>query len=326
MIKSLVTITALLLVFCLLGTQQSFVLPAAAHDHHADRHPGGATSAAPKGSPWGANYFPNVPLVTQEGKAVRFYDDLIKDKKVLINFIYASCKDACPLATAKLAVVQQSLGARVGRDIFIYSITLDPEHDTPEVLKAYAGNYRAGPGWLFLTGKRKDIDIVRSKLGERREKEEHQNIVRVGDGARGQWMKLPLFGDVNFLVTEIGKTLDPNWYAGKSMQSYAEAPRLEAPEPGQLLFRDRCAACHTFGKGNLLGPDLKGVTARRERAWLARYLRAPDHMRANGDSIAIELARDNKVLMPNLGLTKTEVAELINYMEARTIAGDQLHH
>lgn len=300
----IVTVAALLLAFSMIGTL------------------GGATAVAPEGSPWGPNYFPNVLLVTQEGKTVRFYDDLIKEKKVLINFIYAGCEKACPLATAKLAQVQRLLGPRVGSDIFIYSITIDPEHDTPEALKAYAEKYGAGPGWLFLTGKRKDIDIVRFKLGERSEKkDEHQNTIRVGNGAKGQWMRLPLFGDLNLLVVEIGKTLDPNWYAGKSLKSYAEAPRLEIPEQGQVLFRNRCAACHTIGKGDLMGSDLKGVTARRERAWLARFIAAPDQMRASKDPIAVELfAKYNEMPMPNLGLTKTEVADLISYLEARTIA------
>ncbi len=86
------------------------------------------------GARWGASYFPNVPLVTHEGKSVRFFDDLIKDKVVLINFVYTSCEDSCPLETARLAVVQRILGDRVGRDVFMYSITVDPETDTPEVL------------------------------------------------------------------------------------------------------------------------------------------------------------------------------------------------
>jgi len=303
--KSLVTVAALLLAFSISGTL-------------------GAASAAPKGSPWGASYFPNVPLVTHEGRTVRFYDDLIKDKKVLINFIYTRCEGACPLATARMAQVQMLLGPRVGRDIFMYSITVDPAHDTPEALKAYAGKYGAGPGWLFLTGTRENIDQVRFKLGERSEvKEEHQNIVRVGHGGSGQWMRLPLFGDLHFLVTEIGKTLDPNWYDGKSVTTYAEAPRREVSEKerilleGHALFQNRCAACHTFGKGGPLGPDLQGVTARRERDWLIRYLRAPDHVRAGKDAIAVELAKQNTVPMPNLGLTRTEVADLLNYLETR---------
>jgi protein SCO1 len=299
MLRSLVTVAALLLAFSTLG---------------------GTTSAAPKGGPWGADYFPNVLLVTHEGKTVRFYDDLLKDKRVLINFIFTSCEKACPLDTAKLAGVQKSLGPRVGRDIFMYSITLDPEHDTPEALKAYAEKYGAGPGWLFLTGTRVDIDKVRFKFGERGEKEGHENTVRVGNVASRQWMKLPLKADRDYLVTEIGKTLDPNWYAGKSVKSFEAAPRVEISGKGQLLFQSRCAACHIFGKGDVLGPDLTGVTARRERAWLVRYLTAPDQMRASKDPIAVALAEHTKVPMPNLTLTREEVADLMEFLETRSAA------
>ncbi|MBI2882445.1 MAG: SCO family protein, partial [Candidatus Methylomirabilis oxyfera] len=126
----------------------------------------GGASAEPQGSPWGAGYFPNVPLVTQDGKTVMFYDDLMKDKKVLVNFIFALCDQACPLDTAKMAEVQKMLGSRVGRDVFMYSITLDPENDTPEKMKEYAAQFGAGPGWLFLTGKRADIDKIRFKFGD----------------------------------------------------------------------------------------------------------------------------------------------------------------
>src|SRR5574342_42441 len=65
--------------------------------------------------------FPNVVLQTRDGKAVRFYDDLLKDKTVLINFMYTTCTDDCRLTTAKLVQVQQLLGPRVGREIFMYS-------------------------------------------------------------------------------------------------------------------------------------------------------------------------------------------------------------
>ena len=95
---------------------------------------------------WGAGYFPNVTLTTQDGEQVRFYDDLVKGKIVAINLIYTTCKYACPLETARLAQVQKLLGDRMGRDVFFYSITIDPEHDTPAVLKAYAEKYQAGPG------------------------------------------------------------------------------------------------------------------------------------------------------------------------------------
>src|SRR5919202_1078553 len=94
--------------------------------------------------PWGPNYFPNVPLVTQDGNVVRFYDDLLKGKSVVINVIYTRCRDRCPLETAKLAQVQRLLGDRMGRDIFFYSITIDPDHDTPAVVSEYAEKYHAG--------------------------------------------------------------------------------------------------------------------------------------------------------------------------------------
>ena len=109
---------------------------------------GGATAA----SPWGEDYFPNIELTTQDGEDVRFFDDLIKDKIVAINFIYTSCPDSCPLETAQLVTVQNILGDRVGKDVFFYSISIDPETDTPEVLKAYREKF--GANWTFLTGNR----------------------------------------------------------------------------------------------------------------------------------------------------------------------------
>src|SRR5712672_3762184 len=121
--------------------------------------------AALAGNPWGADYFPNVPLITQDGKVVRLYDDLLKGKSVAINLIYTTCSASCPLETARLVQVQRILGDRVGKDVFFYSISIDPKRDTPEVLKAYMQRYHVGPGWQFLTGKDEDIKLVAQKLG-----------------------------------------------------------------------------------------------------------------------------------------------------------------
>lgn len=110
-------------------------------------------------------YFPDLVLTTHEGKRVRFYDDLIKDKIVIINFMYAKCEGICPPVTANLVKVQKLLGDRLGRDIFINSFTLKPEQDTPEVLKRYADAYKAKPGWTFVTGAPADMETVRRKLG-----------------------------------------------------------------------------------------------------------------------------------------------------------------
>ena len=108
---------------------------------------GNAAGAQSAASIWGKDYFPNVELITHEGKRVRFFDDLIKDKVVAINFIYTSCPDACPMETAKLLEIQGILGDRVGRDVHLYSISIDPETDTPEVLAKYANSFQAGLGW-----------------------------------------------------------------------------------------------------------------------------------------------------------------------------------
>ena len=109
--------------------------------------------------------FPNVVLTTHDGKQVRFYDDLIKGKFVTINMMYSTCKATCPLTTANLVQVQKLLADRVGHDLFMYSITLDPKQDTPEVLNAYAETFGVGPGWKFLTGNPDDIEQLRRRLG-----------------------------------------------------------------------------------------------------------------------------------------------------------------
>src|SRR6185369_11872426 len=111
-----------------------------------------ATADNNAGSIWGASYFPDVPLITHREKTVHFYTDLVKDKVVVINFIYTSCPDECALETARLAEVQKILGDRVGKDVFMYSISIDPDKDTPKALREYAEKFEAGPGWLFLTG------------------------------------------------------------------------------------------------------------------------------------------------------------------------------
>jgi len=278
--------------------------------------------AAPSGSPWGANYFPNVSLVTQDGRPVRFYDDLLKDKVVVINFIYTRCKDSCPLTTARLGQVRALLGDRVGREIFIYSITVDPKRDTAGVLREYAEKFHAGPGWLFLTGKKEDIDTVRKKLGERLRNDgdpnDHTTSLILGNEGTGQWMRHAALEDPRYLATIIGDWLS-NWRERKVVKSYAEVPRLPTPDKGQYLFRTRCAACHTFGQGDGVGPDLLGVTSRRDRAWLARWLAVPDRMLAERDPIAVELfARYKNVPMPNLRLSESDVDALIRYMEARS--------
>lgn len=141
-----------------------------------------------------AEYFPNVVLRTHENEAVRFYDDLLKDKVVAINFMYATCEGICPSVTSNLVQVQQILGNRVGRDIFMYSVTLKPEQDTPEVLEQYARMHQIGPGWFFLTGTPADIELIRRKLGAVNldplvdaDTSSHIGLIRYGNEALERW-------------------------------------------------------------------------------------------------------------------------------------------
>jgi protein SCO1/2 len=110
-------------------------------------------------------HFPNVALRTHENKPVRFYDDVVRGKIVTLNYMYTQCKETCPLTTEHLVQVQRILGKRVGREVFMYSLTLNPDQDTPEVLRNYMKMHGVGPGWTFLTGKPDDLELLRRKLG-----------------------------------------------------------------------------------------------------------------------------------------------------------------
>jgi protein SCO1/2 len=142
-----------------------------------------------------AGYFPNVVLRTHEGKRVRFYEDLIKGRVVSMNFMFTSCSTFCPRATANLLKVQSRLGSRLGRDVFMLSITLDPETDTPQVLKEYAAAHQAKPGWYFLTGDKRDIDLIRRRLGvfdDDPDMTQHTGLLTYGNDATGSWAAMPM--------------------------------------------------------------------------------------------------------------------------------------
>src|SRR5712691_5291934 len=120
------------------------------------------------------------------------------EQVVLINFLYVTCGDICPLTTANLVQVQNALGERLGREVFMYSITLDPQTDTPEVLKQYAEGYGAKRGWYFLTGQDEDIQMLRRKLGlyDRdpgidADRTQHVGLVVYGNEATGRWGAVP---------------------------------------------------------------------------------------------------------------------------------------
>jgi protein SCO1/2 len=168
------------------------------------------------------NRFVNVPLTTHEGREVRFYDDLIRGKTVLLNVMYTICtaEAICPLGTANLVAVQELLGPRVGRDIFMYSITLDPENDTPEVLKRYAKGFGARPGWEFLTGTKEEIERLRRNLGyvdldpvRDRDPSQHSGMLRYGSEPLERWAGCPILSRPGVIAWSLAR-LEPR--KGKS--------------------------------------------------------------------------------------------------------------
>jgi protein SCO1/2 len=143
-------------------------------------------------------YFPEMVLTTHQGKKVRLYEDLIKDKCVVMNFMYATCRGICSPITANLLRVQSILQDRVGRDIFMYSFTLKPQEDSPEALRAYAKSHDVGPGWSFLTGHPTDLELLRRSLGFvdpdpvlDADTTNHTGMVRYGNEGLQLWAAFP---------------------------------------------------------------------------------------------------------------------------------------
>ena len=154
--------------------------------------------------------FPNVALVTHENKTVRFYDDLVKGKIVLFNFFYTRCEGICVPATSNLRKVQRLLGDRVGRDIFMYSITLKAHEDSPDDLKSYVDAYGIDPGWTFLTGPPQNTELLRRRLGfadvdpvRDRDVTQHSGIVVFGNEPYDSWSACPALQNPTEIVKAI---------------------------------------------------------------------------------------------------------------------------
>ena len=110
-------------------------------------------------------HLPNVPLLTSDGDRVRFYDDLVKDRKVVLTFVSSRAPAFSSTVARNLAALQRLFGTRIGKDLFLYSIARDPERDSPAMLRDWAVWSGAGPGWTFLTGRPADVERLRRALG-----------------------------------------------------------------------------------------------------------------------------------------------------------------
>jgi protein SCO1 len=162
-----------------------------------------------------ASYFPSVTLQTQDGKDVDFYQDLIQGKTVVINVMYTLCDGKlCDRGTKSLVKLQNALGDRLGKHVFMYSITLDPEHDTPKVLKEYAEKY--GARWTFLTGKAEDITNLRRKLGlynsdpkKDADRTQHSGMIVIGNEPFDKWDKTSILSSPDRILQMIERMKPP---------------------------------------------------------------------------------------------------------------------
>ena len=189
MTRQIFTLLILLAAVFTTAQAQKPAPPAEPHDHSHMSNTAEASSPAQK-------YFTDVELINQDGKKVHFYSDVLKGKTVIVNAFFTSCTSVCPPMNRNMEKIQEALGDRAGRDVFLVSMTVDPETDTPARMKEYAKKFHAGPGWFFLTGKKENLDWALYKLGQYVEnKDDHQTVLIIGNEPTGLWKKA--FGMAN---------------------------------------------------------------------------------------------------------------------------------
>ncbi len=145
-------------------------------------------------------------LVTQDGTAVRLVDDVIGERIVVVDFVYTTCTTVCPVLSAVLMQVQGQLGDRLGSEVALVSISVDPQRDTPARLKDYAKKMHAGDGWTWLTGEKSVVDEVLKDFGAYTPNfEDHPAMMLVGDASTGEWARFLGFPGANHIVDKINE-------------------------------------------------------------------------------------------------------------------------
>ena len=170
-----------------------FTSMALAHEGHAPTaQPAPQPMVSGGGTRDAQAWFTDTVLMDQNGRALRFYSDVLKDKVVMLNVIFTHCNDACPLITRKLREVRQAMAPALAAQVTFVSVSSDPLNDSPEVLKAFAGQQGVdGPNWLFLTGDKASVELVLGRLGQfLPSPEQHSTQLIAGDVAGKRWSKI----------------------------------------------------------------------------------------------------------------------------------------
>lgn len=147
---------------------------------------------------------PDVRLLDQDGREVRFKSDVVGDRLAVIDVFFTTCGLVCPILTAIFADLQDRLGDRLGREVALISVTVDPKTDIPPRLKEFAARYDARPGWTFLTGERHAVEGVLKGIGAySADFTAHPTMVLVGDGRNGGWTRFYGFPSPEQLLARI---------------------------------------------------------------------------------------------------------------------------
>lgn len=145
-----------------------------------------ATSTATVAS--GSLRIPDVTLVDQDGRKVRFWSDLVQGKVVAVSFIFTTCTTICPPLGANFARLRQVLGSRAGSSVELISVSVDPANDTPQRLKSWAAKFGGGPGWTLLTGPRIEVDrLLRALQAYTPNFADHSPLLLIGNAVTGTW-------------------------------------------------------------------------------------------------------------------------------------------
>jgi protein SCO1/2 len=166
-------------------------------------------AAGEQASPQARKYFTDTKLINQDGKVMRFYSDLIQGRSVVIDTFFTTCTSICPRLNKRMAEIQAWLGDRLGKDVYLISISVDPEHDTPPRLVEYAKRSKARAGWYFLTGPRPNVDFLLRKLGHFIDSpDDHTTVFLVGNDRTELWKKVQGFANAKDVIAVVQSVVD----------------------------------------------------------------------------------------------------------------------
>jgi protein SCO1 len=284
-----------------------------------------------------AAYFTNLSVVDQDGTKKPFYNTYIRGRLVAINFIYTNCTDICPLATENMVNLKALLAEKLGSDVLLLSVSIDPEHDTAEVLQRYRKTH--GADWTFVTGKKQNLDWISYRLGAYSVKPaEHSTVLILGNDRTGEWRKLVVTETPNEIALQLREMND---IKSKPMKAALDGRTLfENVAVASTNVRTSCAGCHGFdGKGSIDGgqrvppirwddlaqPRLAGDGLSERPAYdAASFARALRH----GESPARVILSET---MPRFNLDDGQVTALIGYLhelatqQAIGVSNSELH-